>query len=283
MPSPSPSAAQRPRTVQDALEGALIALRANDPVEAERLAAYVLNSNRAHALAAKTLGQALLMQGRFEEAVEPLRQAARRSEEGEAETLLARALAEAGRPEEAIDHLRRAITRRPVFPLAFLELADRLAQADRAEEGVAVLEDGLVLAPGVLDLKVALGYLHLNLGRRAQALEAFSQVRAAAPHRGDALLGSAHALAASANHEAAADLFRHILAHRPDDGVTRMALAKSLFALGDRAGGETALRVATRGGTQGVAEAIRALAEAPHGRVFLRPSAALAFLQAGPA
>jgi predicted Zn-dependent protease len=269
----------RPSTIGEALERAAAALRAHQPDEAERLADYVLKSNRGHPLAAKLLGQAKLVKGEPTAAIEPLRRAAARSPDAETETLLARALHLAGRTDDAVTELRRAVTRRPAFPLAFLELGDRLGELGRTDEAVAVFEEGLALVPNAAVLAVGLGYLRLARNERGPARALFEQVRAAAPGRYDALSGLADTLVVDGDYAGAAALYRQALAMRPDDAMAQLALGKCLLELGQRDAGEAAVRAATRGGTQGQWEAVHALAATPHGRVFLRPSDALAFLR----
>jgi hypothetical protein len=89
----------------------------------------------------------------------------------------------------------------------------------------------------------------------------------------------AKAMALDGEHAAAADLYRHILGLQPDDALTRINLAKCLLELGERDAGEAALRTAARGAGQMPGRAITALAAAPHGRFFLRPSVAAKFLR----
>jgi tetratricopeptide (TPR) repeat protein len=247
--------------------------------EAERLAGGVLKSDRGNVPAAQILGQALLLQDRPEEAIDPLRRAARRSDDPAIETLLARALTDAGRGDEALDHLRRATTRRPPYPLAFLELGDQLAKIGRFDEGVAVFESGLALAPDANVLRIGLGYLHLQRNERAKARGLFAQVRAVAPERHDAVIALASVMALDGEYAAAADLYRHALGLRPDEAATQIGLGACLLEMGERDAGEATLRAATRGQAQIAGPAITALAAASHGRFFLRPSAAAKFLR----
>ena len=140
-----PSPHDRPSTIQEALERAALALRAQRFEEAEHLAADVVKSNRGNVLAAQLLGQALLLQARPEAAIEPLRSAARRSQDPTIETLLARAFTDAGRDDEAL--VCSCIRRRsagPVYPLAFVELGDLLRKLGRLDgEALEVFERGL--------------------------------------------------------------------------------------------------------------------------------------------
>jgi predicted Zn-dependent protease len=112
------------------------------------------------------------------------------------------------------------------------------------------------------------------------ARDLFLQVRAAAPERHDALVGLASVMVLDGEYAAAADLYRLALGVRPDDAVTRISLGKCLLEMGKRDAGEATLRAAARGAAQMAGPAIVALAGAPHGRFFLRPSAAAKFLSA---
>ena len=253
-------------------------MRMQRPLEAERLAADVLKSDRGNALAAQILGRALLMQNRAEEAIVPLERAARRSDDPTVETLLAAALAGVGRSDEALDQLRRTTARRPPFPPAFLEQAVQLGKLGRVEEAIAVLESGLALTPGALDLRMELGFLHLRRNDRARARILFLEVQAAAPERQDVLAALAKVMAMDGEYAAAADIYRRVLGLRPDDAVTRNSLAVCQLELGERETAEANLRAATRDAPQMVGLAIASLASASHGRFFLRPSAVAKFL-----
>jgi len=276
--SKRPPSPERPSPNNPALDKAILALRMQRFSEAERLALDVLKSNRGNIVAADVLGRALVMQNRADEAIDPLQRAARRSNDPAIETLLAAALAVAGRSDEALEQLRHTTARRPPFPPAFIELGGQLRKLGHFDEGIAVLESGLALTPDVLDLRMGLGHLHANHNDRAKARALFSQVLAAAPARHDALLALAKVMALDGEYAAAADLYRRALALQPDDTATRISLGKCLLELGERDAAEATLRAATRGSAQLAGPAIMALAAGPHGRFFLRPSAAAKFL-----
>ena len=260
------------------LEQATGALRMQRPDEAERLAAAVLKSDRGNVLAAQLLGTALLMRGRPSEAIDPLRRAARRGADPAIETLLAKALAAVGRGGDALDQLRLATSRRPAFPPAFLELGDQLGALGRFDEAIAVFESGLALTPDAAVLRIGLGYIHLRRNDRAKARGLFLQARAAAPERRDAMVALARVMALDGEYGAAADLYRLVLASRSEDGERWIELGKCLLEMGQREAGEAILRTATRGDARLAGPATKALAATPHGRFFLRPSAAAKFL-----
>jgi predicted Zn-dependent protease len=257
----------------------MLAFRMGRPDEAERLASDVLKSNRGNVLAAQILGRAMLVQNRAGEAIDPLQRAARRSDDPEIETLLAAALAATGQDDEAVEHLRRTTARRPPFLPAFLELGRLLGDSGGFDEGIAVLESGLALAPDALDLKMGLGHLHLKRNDRARARALFSQVLAATPGRHEVLVALAKVMALDGEYADAADLYRRALGFKPDDAATRISLGKCLLEMGERETGEAMLRAATRGTAQWAGPALTALAAAPHGRFFLQKSAAAKFLR----
>jgi len=279
MPKPPRAPADLSGPIGQALEAAAQALQRHEPAEAERLASGVLRSDRQNIGAGQVLGTALLMQGRPAEAIEPLQRAAKRSGHPAIETLLARALSGVGRGEEAEALLRQAIVRRPAFPQAFLELGDQLGAAGRFAEAVAVFEEGLSLAPEALVLKVGLAFLCLQRNDRTRARTLFEEVRAAAPERHDALVGLARTLGLEGDYAGAADLYRLALQRRPDDAAVRLDLGKCLLEMGQREAGEAVLRGVAQAGPPLAGSAIQALATAPHGRFFLRPSAAAKFLK----
>jgi predicted Zn-dependent protease len=264
--------------VSDPLENAILAFRQQRPAEAERLAAEVLAADPKSVLAAHVLGSALLMQHRPAEAIAPLRTAAWGGDDPANETLLARALAGAGRREEALDELRRATARRPPYPLAFLELGEQLGGLGRLEEAVAAFEEGLALVPDADGLRIGLAYVQLQRNDRVEARRLFAQVRAASPDRVDAMVGLARTIALDGEYPAAAELYQRALDLRPDDAATRIALGKCLLELGERDAGEAELRRAAQGAAELTGMAGRALAGAPYGRFFLRPSALARFL-----
>src|SRR5581483_6149774 len=94
--------AMQSETVHGArLQGALSALQAGRPLDAERIAAEILKSDPKQASALHILGCAVLMQGRAEDALAPLEAAARQRRDPEVDTQLAVALRQAGRDAEA--------------------------------------------------------------------------------------------------------------------------------------------------------------------------------------
>jgi predicted Zn-dependent protease len=262
----------------EALERAGLALRMNQPGEAERLASEVLKAERANVLAASLLGQALLAQNRAEEAVDPLEKAARRSGDPSLETLFAIALASSGRDEDALSQLRKTTARRPVFPPAFRELAARLNKRGEVDAAIAVLEECLAQAGNVAELQLDLAQLYLGCNARSRAREVLERALTVAPGRPDIVALLARVMLLDGEYATAADAYRHVLAVRPDDAMTRANFAICLMEMGEREAGEANLRAALRGRPDMLYRAISSLAAPAHGRLFLRPSAVVKYL-----
>jgi predicted Zn-dependent protease len=262
----------------EALERAHLALRMSQPAEAERLASEVLKAERGNVMAASLLGQALLAQNRSEEAISPLEKAARRSGDPSLETLYAIALASSGQVEDALAQLRKTTARRPPFPPAFRELAARLNTRGESEAAIKVLEECLAQAGNIAELQIDLATLYLGRNARSLARDVLTKALAAAPGRPDIVALLARAMLLDGDYAAAADAYRHVLAVRPDDAPTRAEYAVCLMEMGHRNEGEANLRAATRGRPYMLYRAVGSLAAPAHGRLFLRPSAVVKFL-----
>lgn len=262
-----------------ALQQAAQALRMQQFMRAEQLAAGVLKSNRSDRNAVLILGHALIAQNRHDEAIESLEKAARRASDAEIETLLGAALCASRRSPDGIEQLRRTAARRPPYLPAFQELAGQLAKAGLLNEAIRTIEDGMALAPDSVDLKVDLGRLLLENNERARARDILIVARDAAPGRPDILTELGRILLYDGEYAAAADTFRHALALRPDDALARANLAACLLEIGDRDSGEAALRAVMRGRPHLLGRAVYALASSSHGRFFFSKRAVANFLE----
>lgn len=281
-PSRPPSALS-PDAARQALEQALLASHRGCYEEAERLAAPVVANDPGNALAAQLLASALLGQGRPAEAIAPLREAARRSEDPATETFLGHALAGTGQAQEALQQLRNAASRRPPFMPAFLELGCQLAAAGLPLDAIAILEEGLTLAPGSAALKLALANLLLQRNDRTGARRLFEEAHAAEPNRVDGLVGMAKVSVLDADYAAAAADYRRALALQPQHAFLRIELAKCLLETGAEEEGLALLRSASGGSPALAAQGAVALAASGHGKFFLRTDRALQFMRGEPA
>lgn len=280
MSSPPPSPLLNADAAAHSLRAAIIALQERRASAAEELAAEVLKAEPSHVVAAQILGEALLLQNRPRDAIAILQDVTLRTKDPGAETLLAMALTADGRTDAAVTQLRRAITRRPVFPLAFIELGERLSAQGSYGAAAAVLERGLGLAPESDALRLSLGYLYLKANARGKAKTLFRAILARSPDAHSALSAMAKALALDGEYAEAALYFRRSLALRPDDAAGALGLGKCLLETGARAEGEAILRSAAQAEKRMIGPALLALSSPSRGRLFARVSQALRFMGA---
>ena len=260
-----------------ALQQASLAMRMGQFARAEQLAADILKSSRTDRDAALILSHALIAQNRAAETITPLERVLRRAGDAEIETLLGAAMCGAGRAADGIAQLRRTAAQRPPYLPAFQELAGQLAKAGKFDEAIAVVNEARGLAPDSVDLQLDLGRLYLQKFEPPLARATLEAARTAAPGRPDIISDLARALQLDGDHAGAADAFRHVLALNPDDALARANLASCLLELGQRDGGEAALRTVLRGKPHLLGRVAYVMAAASHGRFFFRPSAAAKF------
>ncbi|HEX5210758.1 MAG TPA: tetratricopeptide repeat protein [Pseudolabrys sp.] len=272
---------ERQRAQAEALQRARLALENSRAADAERLAGEVLGADSGHVEATKILGYALLMQGRADEAVDPLEKAARASRDPEIETQLAIALRQAGDSDKALTWLKRAVKRTPPFAPAFHELGFVLHSLDRSGEAVDVLRQGLAVAPMMTEMAIQLGFVCYAVNDRANAGAAFAHALAVNPAHPEAVQGLGTVLMDQGNFARAAELFRGALSADPDDTLARIALGKCLLELGDTEGGLACMRAASARGGESYGKVIAALLSSGHGRFWLHASGAAKFLKGG--
>jgi len=263
----------------DALQRAMRALDGHRLNEAEQIARDVLNADRRNAKALYVLGSALLMQGRPQDAIAPLEDAARGRHDGQSDTMLAIALRQAGRAEDAYSRLKRTTKRQPPYAAAFLELGRSLAWMERHEEAAEALKRGVEVAPMMPEMSIQLGYVLLQRRRFDVAKAAFARARNIVPDSPDALFGIAQAHQENGESQAAADYFRRYLIVSPGDQAAWVRLGLCLLALGQRDAGNDCFRTVARHDSKGFGSALSSLVKSSRGRFWLKPSAAARFLR----
>jgi tetratricopeptide (TPR) repeat protein len=264
--------------IDDLLRQAASAIESGRPQDAERMARDVLSKHAQNPGAGQLLGIALLAQQRGEEAVAPLEQSAREQPGATVETYLAMALRAAGRSNEALPVLERAVTRQPPSAHAFHELGLLHYLEGRLDQAQAVLQRGLELFAGA-EFSLTLGAIFIDRGDAEGAKLAFARALANAPSHPNALHGSASALMVSGEFQRASERFRQILAQNPQDTRARLLLACCLLELGrfDEATG--IMRSVTREAPAAYGKVLKAYVDVGRGRLWLKPSAAAAFLR----
>ena len=144
---------------------------------------------------------------------------------------------------------------------------------------MAALESGLAFAPDAVDMQRELAALHLKRNDRTRAREILLRALKVAPDRPDLLSALAQVMLLDGEYASTADIFRRIVALRPDDAIARADFGRCLLEMGERDAGEASIRMATQERPELYGRAILSLAVASRGRFFLRPSAAAKFLR----
>jgi predicted Zn-dependent protease len=265
--------------VEDTLRQAAVALQEGRAKEAESITHQVLARRRDHPGALQLLGMTLLAQERPEAAVAPLEGALRSRPGAAVETYLAVALRKTGRSGEALALLQRASERQPMFPQALYELGMLLYEQRQVAEAQTALERGMQVATRTDAFSLALGNIHLRRGEANKAESAFARVVANAPNHGGALCGLGCALMGRGEFNRAAERFRRAIASDPTDVRLRLLLASCLFELSKPEEAIATLRALVQATPQAFGDTLKACAGTGRGRLWLRPSAAAAYLR----
>ncbi|RKI07017.1 tetratricopeptide repeat protein [Corallococcus sp. AB030] len=157
------------------------------------------------------LGEALLREGRVDEALPALEHALRlRPTHPSTVTALAQALIKSGQPARARELLEAALVGMPEQSGLHYRLGEALRALGEDEAAARALRQAATLAPGSADAWRALGETLLRLGRAKEALDPLEKARALSPDTPgvlQALARAHHALgdeARAVEHEAAA-------------------------------------------------------------------------------
>src|SRR6516164_7331257 len=260
--------------IEAELQWASAAIDRGQPHDAERLARNVLDRIPQHPTALHLLGCALLLQGHPRQAVTPLERAARASQDPTIETQLAIALRQTGRTDDALARLQRATKRRPAYPAAFHELGFLLFSLHRIDEAIAVIGQGLELAPRMPELSVLLGGLHHAQNKQTKAKAAYAHALAVAPGHAGAHYGMGVVLFDDGEFLLAAQHLERSLAGNPGDAQACLKLAACLLELGRSDDALGRLRTVTRSEPHLYGAALKVVSSSSHGRFWLRPSSA---------
>lgn len=129
------------------------------------------------------------------------------------------------------------------------------------------------------ELSIQLGYVFLHRRDCASAKSAFARALGIAPNSPEALLGIGKAHQEIGETEAAAGYFRRYLMTRPADANAWLTFGHCLLELGQRDAGYDCFRAVARTNPERYAEALGAFVTSGRGRFWLKPSAAVRFLQ----
>jgi len=260
--------------IQAELQWATAAIDQGRPDDAERLARSVLARIPQHSAALHLLGCALLLQGHPSQAIAPLERAVRANQDPAIETQLAIALRQTGRTDDALVRLQRATKRRPAYPAAFHELGFLLFSLHRIDEAIAVIGQGLEIAPRMPELSVLLGGIHHARRDRAKAKAAYAHALAVAPGHAGAHYGMGVVLFDDGEFSLAAEHLERSLAGNPGDAQADLKLAACLLELGRSDDALRRLRAVTRSEPRLYGVALKVISSSSRGRFWLRPSSA---------
>ena len=142
----------------------------------ETLWSHALDCTTANTLALENLGEAVLKQGRTDEAIEHFLRALRsRPNLAVSHACLGAALLQKGRSDEALTHLRRALEIDPNHLPAHSSLGVALLEMGRPDESLAHLKKALEIDPNDADANYNLANTLLQLGRANEALAHYSK------------------------------------------------------------------------------------------------------------
>jgi len=263
------------------MHAGMTALNQRRAPDAERIARGVLERQPQHAGALHLVGMALLAQQRPRDALVPLEQAARLSQDPVTETHYALALREVGLKAEGLEWLQRATTRSPPFARAFHELGVLFISLRRYAEAEAALKRGLEAAPHFAELSVELGGVYICRADPQNAMTAFARALTYAPGHVRALHGFGTALLFERQFERAAERFRQVLTRNPNHARAHLDMAHCMLELGRLQEAVEVLRNLVRMVPQQYGKALKILVSSGRGQFWLRPSAAAAMLQFG--
>jgi serine/threonine-protein kinase len=200
------------------------------------------------AVARANLGNALLREGKFDQAVANGREATQLGPtDGRNHALLGSALRAQGKPSEAADAFREAIRLKPDLAGAYVGLGGAMRDMGRLEEGVTAFRAAVRLNPNDAGSYSDMGDMLRNLRRRDEALAAAREAVRLAPEApiahnnlGAVLCDLVH------DYPTAIASFRHALKLKPDYLEASFNLGNALLAQGKPAEAEVAYRAAVR-------------------------------------
>ncbi|HEY6239293.1 MAG TPA: tetratricopeptide repeat protein [Burkholderiales bacterium] len=215
---------------------------------------------------ARLLGASLFLQGRFPEAIAPLRKVYLETQErklgcqlghcylaagdpknaeivlervtrafpdfGEALNLLGIALIQQGRHEGAVKAFTSALERSPRLPATYNNLGNALLQVARNEEAIALFRKAIALEPGSFQAHNNLGRAYKVLRRYDASIECYKEALRLAPGNHEVHNNLGAVLADLGRHEEAIDCYRAALAINPKHALAHNNLGVALDILG---------------------------------------------------
>jgi tetratricopeptide (TPR) repeat protein len=198
----------------------------------EALWRHALAVTRDNATAHDYLGQALLRQGKLDEAEHHFRQSLRiRDVSSATHGNLAILLAEKGELDEAARHFVQSLRVNPDSALAYTGLAGVRIRQDRLDDARKLLQHALSLEPRLLDARRGLGKLAEAEGDLAEAETQYRTAVADWPGASQPRLDLAHVLRRRGKHEQALSFLEQLVQTERDSPAVHDHLGQTLEAL----------------------------------------------------
>ena len=188
----------------------------------------LLASDPADAEAARSLGRILTSAGRYDEAIEAFRAAARDPSARPARRDLAAALVLAGQVEAAVAILAPLAAEHPDDPSVHWDLATALHALNRPHEALAALARLVALRPDDAQAHLLMGGIHQTLDNLHEAMGSCRAALRARPDMGEALLRLAMVLTDLGRPAEAIEACRKLLDTEPDHAPALCVLGGAL-------------------------------------------------------
>jgi tetratricopeptide (TPR) repeat protein len=145
---------------------------------------------------------------------------------------LGEALVEQGRVDDAIVHFQQALQIRPGYAEAYFDLGNALLQQGRLDEAMVYFQQALQIRPDYADAHFNLGVALLRKGNVDEAIAQFQQALEIEPDDAEARLALGNALLQQGRVDEAMVYFRTARQIEPDDAEAHLALGNALLQQG---------------------------------------------------
>jgi tetratricopeptide (TPR) repeat protein len=181
------------------------------------------------------LSNALVKQGRVNDAIESLQQALKlQADYGAAHYNLGNLYVATGKIEEGVFHLKEAIRLYPRFAEAHSNLGTTLAQRGDLQAAIEEFRRALEINPAAGGVHINLGVALANQGNLAAAADSFERELALHPESAQAHYYLGNVMAAAGRFEEAIEHFRQVLRIEPEFADARRSLARALAMQGKK-------------------------------------------------
>ncbi|MBI2091315.1 MAG: tetratricopeptide repeat protein, partial [Deltaproteobacteria bacterium] len=181
------------------------------------------------------LGNALVRQGRIDEAIESYQQAlALEATSGAAHYNLGNLLAKQGDLKAASTHYEQAVRLSPDFPEGYWNLGNLLMQQGDLEKAIAVFREGVAISPRQAEGHFYLGTALAKQGQLNEAVDHLQKAIAIKPDYAEAYHNLGRVLGAQGRLDKAVEFFQQALHIQPEFAEAHESLAVAFSQMGER-------------------------------------------------